>query len=82
MFLKVISPVFQKADIAHLRRISVERYQASLSSMLKSRSQSRDIMKYYLGIDVAPEKCAVFIVDDAGAILFEGSYATEFDEIF
>ena len=39
-------------------------------------------MKYYLGIDVAPEKCAVFIVDDAGAILFEGSYATEFDEIF
>ena len=38
-------------------------------------------MKHYVGIDVAPEECAVFIVDNVGAILFEDSYATALDEI-
>ena len=38
-------------------------------------------MKRYVGIDVAQEQCALRIVDDTGAILFEGSCATDPDEI-
>jgi len=38
-------------------------------------------MKRYVGIDVAPKKYALCIVDDAGTILFEGSGATGPDEI-
>ena len=39
-------------------------------------------MKRYVGIDVAQEQYALCIVDDAGTILFEGSCATDPDEIF
>ena len=38
-------------------------------------------MKHYVGLDVTPEECAVFIMGDVGAILFEDSYATALDEI-
>jgi predicted NBD/HSP70 family sugar kinase len=38
-------------------------------------------MKRCVGIDVAQEQCALCIVDDAGTILFEGSCATDPDEI-
>jgi transposase len=38
-------------------------------------------MKRYVGIDVAQEQCALCIVHDAGTILFEGSCATDPDEI-
>ncbi|MCK0104095.1 transposase [Pseudohalocynthiibacter aestuariivivens] len=38
-------------------------------------------MKRYVGIDVAQEQCALCIVDDAGTILFEGTCATNPDEI-
>ena len=34
-----------------------------------------------MGVDVAQEECAVCIAVDLGAILFEGSYATDLDEI-
>ncbi|GLO70892.1 hypothetical protein MACH17_35120 [Phaeobacter inhibens] len=38
-------------------------------------------MKRYVGIDVAQKECALCIVDDAGAILFEGTCVTDPDEI-
>jgi transposase len=38
-------------------------------------------MKRYVGIDVAQKECALCIVDDTGTILFEGSCATDPDEI-
>ncbi len=39
-------------------------------------------MKRYVGIDVAQEQSALCILDDKGAILFEGTCATDPDEIF
>ena len=38
-------------------------------------------MKRYVGIDVAQERCALCIVDAAGAILFEGICVTDPDRI-
>ena len=49
--------------------------------MLKPQSQRRDTIRRYVGIDVAQEQCALCIVDDAGTILFEGTCATDPDEI-
>ena len=38
-------------------------------------------MKRYVGIDVAQKECALCIVDDTGAVLFEGTCLTDPDEI-
>ncbi|WP_083098122.1 hypothetical protein [Pseudophaeobacter leonis] len=38
-------------------------------------------MKRYVGFDVAQKECGLCIVDDAGTILFEGTFVTDPDEI-
>ncbi|WP_187431705.1 hypothetical protein ROLI_044960 [Roseobacter fucihabitans] len=38
-------------------------------------------MKRHVGIDVAQKECALCIVDNASAILFEGTCMTDPDEI-